>query len=77
MSARGRKLIGGVAMIAFVGVYAMIAMAIAQSRPLREAPPLAQTLGYVVLGLAWIAPMAPLIQWMERPDRRNERGRAS
>jgi hypothetical protein len=48
----------------------MIAMAIAQSRPLREAPPLAQALGYVVLGLAWIAPMAPLIQWMERPDRR-------
>ena len=70
MSARGRKLIGGAAMIAFVGCYALIAMAIAQSRPLREAPPLAQALAYVVLGLAWIAPMAPLIQWMERPDRR-------
>jgi hypothetical protein len=70
MSGRGRKLIGGVAMIVFVGCYALIAMAIAQSRPLREAPPLAQALGIIVLGLAWIAPMAPLFQWMERPDRR-------
>ena len=70
MSARVRKLIGGVVMIAFVGLYALIAMALAQSRPLQEAPPLAQTLGYCVLGLAWILPLMPLIKWMERPDRR-------
>jgi nucleoside permease NupC len=70
MSARARKLIGGVVMIAFVGVYALIAMALAQSRPLQEAPPLLQTLGYIALGLAWTLPLMPLIKWMERPDRR-------
>ncbi|HYA74047.1 MAG TPA: DUF2842 domain-containing protein [Roseiarcus sp.] len=70
MSARVRKLIGGVAMIAFVGFYAMIAMALAQSRPLQEAPALVQTLGYIVLGLAWTLPLMPLIKWMERPDKR-------
>jgi hypothetical protein len=70
MTTRGRKLIGGVVMIAFIGFYAMIAMALAQSRPLQEAPPLAQTLGYCALGLAWILPLMPLIKWMERPDRR-------
>lgn len=70
MSARTRKLIGGVAMIVFIGVYAMIAMALAQSRPLQEAPAFVQTLGYVILGLAWTLPLAPLIKWMERPDGR-------
>jgi hypothetical protein len=70
MSARIRKLIGGVVMIVFVAVYALIAMALAQSRPLQEAPALVQTIGYVVLGLAWTLPLAPLIKWMERPDGR-------
>ncbi|MGD1036853.1 MAG: DUF2842 domain-containing protein [Roseiarcus sp.] len=70
MSARIRKLIGGVVMIAFVGFYALIAMALAQSRPLQEAPALWRTLGYIVLGLTWTLPLAPLIKWMERPDRR-------
>ncbi len=70
MSARVRKLIGGVVMIAFIGCYALIAMALARSRPLQEAPPLAQTLGYIALGLAWTLPLMPLIKWMERPDRR-------
>jgi nucleoside permease NupC len=66
MSVRIRKLVGGVVMIAFIAVYALIAMAFAQSRPLQEAPALVQTLGYIVLGLAWTLPLAPLIKWMER-----------
>ncbi len=70
MSARIRKLVGGVAMLAFVGFYAVIAMALAQSQPLQEAPAIVRTLGYVVLGLAWTLPLMPLIRWMERPDRR-------
>ena len=70
MSARIRKLFGGIVMIVFVVVYALIAMALAQSRPLQEAPALVQTIGYIVLGLAWTLPLAPLIKWMERPDGR-------
>jgi hypothetical protein len=56
-------------MLVFVCFYAMIAMALAQARLLQEAPALVQSLGYIVLGLAWTLPLMPLIKWMERPDR--------
>jgi hypothetical protein len=69
MSTRARKLIGGVVLIGLVALYAMAAMALAQSRPLQEASAVGKTLGYLVLGLAWIAPAAALIKWMERPER--------
>ena len=68
MPRRIRKLIGAIAMIAFVFLYAPLAMALAESR-IVEAPPWLQALAYVVLGLAWILPLMPLIRWMERPDR--------
>jgi hypothetical protein len=70
MSRRARKFIGGAVMLVFVIFYAMIAMALAQARLLQEAPALLQSLGYVVLGLAWTLPLMPLIKWMEQPDRR-------
>jgi hypothetical protein len=69
MSRRTRKFIGGAVMLVFVIFYAMIAMALAQARPLQEAPALIQSLGYIILGLAWTLPLMPLIKWMERPDR--------
>jgi Protein of unknown function (DUF2842) len=69
MPRRARKFIGGGIMLVFVICYAMIAMALAQARPLQEAPALVQTLGYIILGLAWTLPLMPLIKWMERPDR--------
>lgn len=67
MSRRLKTLVGAVLMLAFVGIYALVAMALAQSRPLQDAPALVQTALYVVLGLAWTLPMMPLIRWMERP----------
>jgi hypothetical protein len=67
MSHRTRKLIGTLAMFAFVLVYAPIAMALAESR-IVDAPKPVQTIAYLVLGLAWILPLMPLIRWMERPD---------
>lgn len=69
MRRRTRKLIGAAVMIGFVMVYAMVAMALAQARPVQNANSLVQTLVYVVLGLGWILPLMPLITWMERPDR--------
>ncbi|HYC25823.1 MAG TPA: DUF2842 domain-containing protein [Roseiarcus sp.] len=69
MRVRARKFIGAAAMLIFVLVYAVVAMALAQSRPLAEASGLAQTAAYVVLGLAWTLPLMPLIKWMERRDR--------
>lgn len=68
MRQRLRKLIGTVGMVAFVLVYALAAMALAQSRPVQQATGLWQTLIYAALGLGWALPIAPLIKWMERPD---------
>ena len=70
MPRRARKFIGGGVMLAFVVFYALIAMALAQSRPLQEAPAILQSLGYAIRGLAWVLPLLPLVKWMERPDRR-------
>lgn len=67
MPRRLRKLIGTVVMIAFVAVYALFAMALADSR-VSEAPEYVRATVYAVLGLAWVLPLMPLIRWMERPD---------
>ena len=69
MSPRLRKFLGGFIMIAFVLVYALLAMALAEARPLQEAPAFVRSLAYVVLGLAWVLPLMPLIRWMEGPGR--------
>jgi Protein of unknown function (DUF2842) len=67
MPKRLRKLIGTVAILAFVVIYGPLAMALAESR-IMEAPQAVQVLAYVVLGIAWIFPLMPVIRWMERPD---------
>lgn len=67
MRRRARKLIGTIAMLAFVIIYGPVAMALAESR-IREAPGAVQALAYAFLGLVWIVPLLPLIAWMQRPD---------
>ena len=62
---RTRTLLGGIFMVAFVIVYALVAMALAQSRPVQEAPGWLQPVLYAVLGLIWVLPLMPLIKWME------------
>lgn len=64
---RWRKLVGAIVMIAFVMIYAPIAMALAESR-IVDAPQVIRAIAYVTLGLIWILPLMPLIRWMERPD---------
>lgn len=66
MTPRIRKAVGALGMLTFVCLYAFVAMALADSRPVNEAPALLQAAVYVVLGLAWVLPMMPLIVWMER-----------
>jgi Protein of unknown function (DUF2842) len=68
MPRRVRKLIGTPALIVFVLAYALLAMALAESRIL-AAPHWMQVIAYITLGLAWILPVMPLIRWMEKPDR--------
>ena len=65
MPRRTRKFIGAFAMLGFVIVYALAAMALAQARALQEANGVFQAIGYAVLGLAWVFPLMPLIKWME------------
>ncbi len=64
---RIRKLIGAVALIALVAVWALLAMALAQA-VLGSANRLVEALYYVVAGLGWVLPAMPLITWMSRPD---------
>ena len=68
MRRRTRSFVGTIVMIAFVLIYAPLAMALADSR-IAQTPPLVQSVLYAILGLAWIIPLMPLIRWMERPDR--------
>ena len=67
MPIRVRKLIGTVALLALVIVWALVAMAVAQPL-LASANGLVAALYYVVTGLGWVLPAMPLIKWMSRPD---------
>ncbi len=67
MPVRIRKLIGAVALLALVVVWALLAMAIAQPA-LASANGLVAGLYYVLVGLGWVLPAMPLIKWMSRPD---------
>ncbi len=67
MPVRIRKLIGLVLMLAWILVYALIAMGVAV-HVLPEANGFIKFVYYAVAGLAWIFPMMPLIRWMSRPD---------
>ena len=73
MPRRLRTLLGTVAILAFVMLYALVAMALAESR-IVDAPKLVQTLAYFLLGIVWILPVIPLIRWMEGPRLRRTDG---
>ena len=67
MPIRLRKLIGAVALISLVIVWALVAMALAQPVLATQSYVL-EAIYYVVAGLAWVLPAMPLIKWMSRPD---------
>jgi hypothetical protein len=69
MPARTRKLIGTIALLALVIVWALLAMAIAQPA-LASANGLVAALYYVIAGLGWVLPAMPLIAWMSRPEKK-------
>jgi len=67
MNIRTRKLIGAFALLVLVAVWALLAMALAQSVLTSISGPVA-VIYYVVAGLGWVLPAMPLIRWMSRPD---------
>jgi hypothetical protein len=68
MPIRVRKLIGTVALLALVTLWALLAMAFTQLI-LPGAGGVLAALYYAVAGLGWVLPAMPLIRWMQRPDR--------
>lgn len=68
MRRRMRKFLGAIAMLAFVSLYAVLAMLVAQADGIRTLNWALQAVFFLVVGLAWILPLMPLIRWMERPD---------
>jgi hypothetical protein len=69
MPVRLRKLIGTVALLVLVCVWALLAMAFAQSA-LTDISGWVAALYYVVAGLGWVLPAMPIVSWMSRPDGR-------
>jgi hypothetical protein len=67
MTARIRKLIGTVLLLAFLGAYAWAAVIIGAGR-ITLAPHWAQLAYFLVAGLLWVIPAGLLIRWMQRPD---------
>ena len=68
MRIRTRKLVGAVALLCLVIVWALLAMALAQSA-LTDINGFVAAIFYVAAGLGWVLPAMPLISWMARPDR--------
>jgi hypothetical protein len=68
MPIRLRKLVGAIALLVLVTVWALLAMAVAQFPAIKDNGVL-EVLYYVVAGLGWVLPAMPLISWMLRPDR--------
>ena len=67
MSESTRKLIGMIILVSFVGVYALLVMALGASQLM--------TLGWAVqlafyagAGLLWVPPAAVIIRWMQNPS---------
>lgn len=63
MPIRIRKLVGGIALVVLVVVWALLAMALAQL-PVIKANALVEAIYYVVAGLGWVVPAMPLVKWM-------------
>jgi uncharacterized membrane protein len=67
MKQRTRKAIGTFATIAFMIVYALIAMAVGGQVAVGRGLAIELTF-YVVAGLLWLPVVMALIRWMARPD---------
>jgi hypothetical protein len=67
MSIRARKFIGTIGLILLVSVWALLAMALAQSA-LTDISGWVAAIYYLVAGLGWVLPAMPLVSWMSKPD---------
>lgn len=68
MTPNGRTLIGLFAILALIATEAVLIVACANL--IAPWPILAQTLFYLVAGLAWLLPLKPLLVWMNKGEPR-------
>ncbi len=67
MPVRTRKLVGAIALLAFLAVYALGAMMVAVVLQV-SASKVAEIVYYPLAGLLWLPPAMWLVRWMQRPD---------
>jgi hypothetical protein len=66
MRLRSRKFIGAIALFVLVIVWALVAMALAQSPAIRDKSVIS-VMYYIIAGLGWVIPAMPLVRWMSGP----------
>ena len=64
---RTRKLVGSIALLLFVALYALGAARLGSLIP-DNVPALLTTLYFIAAGFFWVIPAAALIYWMQRLD---------
>jgi hypothetical protein len=67
MTLRTRKLVGAIALLVFLFIYALAAMMAAIVLQV-SASKVAELVYYPVAGLLWLPPAMWLVKWMQRPD---------
>jgi len=65
---RLRKFIGAIALLTLAIVWALVAMALAQST-LTDINGVVAAIYYAVVGLGWVLPAMPIVSWMSKPDK--------
>lgn len=68
MTQRTRKLVGAILLFLMIGVYALLALAVAVVLQVHNANKFVEMIYYIVAGLLWVAPAAVLIKWMQKSD---------
>lgn len=68
MTQRTRKLVGTIALLVMITLYALLALAVAIVLQVRQANQFVEIVYYVVAGLLWVIPAGLLIKWMAKPD---------
>lgn len=67
MTLRTRKLVGAIALVVFLAVYALAAMMVAVVLQV-SASKVVELIYYPLAGLLWLPPAMWLVRWMQRPD---------
>jgi hypothetical protein len=65
---RIRKLVGSIALLLFVALYALGAARLGSMIP-DDMPAILMTLYFIIAGFLWVIPAGALIYWMQRMDR--------